>query len=244
MSGLIPEFENPEDHPFHYIKDKDQRAFLLAYSILGIQTHACDAAGLRQGAQYAWVNDPDFQRAKKVARKMSVSRLEDVTRIRAQEGVAKYKFDRHGQPLRHPENCVCGHHIREHIRRSPESVRGHESSYGSGQPIYFCPGEDPDDPDASTFYGEPYKEHKYSDNLARFLLESLDRETFGKSIDIRSRVMNIDFTKLPTPILSRIVDGESPMQVVMEYLESDQFQQLLESGDPNEILQEDDDEEG
>lgn len=235
MSGsFLPPGEkaglNVDLHPdqFADIEDLDKRVWLIAYARTGNKSRAARAAGLYSGVEYtkAWAEDEQFQEAFKLAQKIAVDGLNDEARRRATEGVKKHKFDRGGAPIRHPEECLCGHHMSEHtsVAVYPDSedhdlrkVRDH-----------YCPGEDPEDPGARTFVGIPYVETEYSDGLLIRLLQAYDTRWKDK-LEVTRGLDDIPWERLPDEAIRRINSGEDP-DVVLATLASQMKDRLLSEG--------------
>lgn len=194
---------------FARVADPVRRAWLIAYAECGIHTEASRAVGRSSNLYQYWLKtDPEFKRAyEEVAIPLVGRSLQDEAVRRAKYGRKKYKFTSSGEPVRHPELCVCDHHIDAHYRRR---------NVVTGQPEWVCPGFDQHDPDAQTFYGIPYSERETSDTLLRYLLDGFMPEMHGRKLKIQKVVEQIDYSRLPNDLLDRIIQGENPLNVLAE----------------------------
>ena len=126
------------------------------------------------------------------------------------EGLRSYKFDRHGNPLKHPELCTCAHEIRSHANDGPCTEHG-------------CA--------CSTFVGTPYFEHAYSDKLLLELLKVNLPEEFGDkssaSLEVNAILANLDMSRLPDAALVRIQNREHPLAVLASIVEGDAYAREL-----------------
>lgn len=199
---------DPSDLPttrsaFSDIMDVRKRTYLVAFASSGHKARSAEKAGVDPSLPYAWQeDDPQFAEAFEIAERMAVDALNDEAMRRAVHGVTRYKFTRGGEPIRHPDQCVCGHHIDEHTRVGVGAAR-----------TFLCPGEDRDDLDARQFFGKPYVEHEYSDGLLTTLLKAHDPR-FKDKLQLSGMMGNIALDQLPTEALSRIAGGEHPMAVL------------------------------
>lgn len=96
-----------EVEPFPEIAHPKKRAFLAAYARTGNVTQAAAAAGITRRTHYVWLHEdgPDgdaYREAFERAEEEAADWLEAEARRRAVEGVVRYKFDKKGNPLRHP----------------------------------------------------------------------------------------------------------------------------------------------
>ena len=109
-------------------------------------------AGVERHSPHHWRKTvPGFTEAEAVAMRMSVEYLRDEARRRAVEGTRLYKHHpKTGEPLAHPELCLCEHGLRSHAGDQ------HQGACGE------C--------DCARFRGAPYYEHSYSDRLLERLL--------------------------------------------------------------------------
>lgn len=142
-------------------------AFREAYATLGNGAATCDAIGIKYDRYRTWCKNPErypeWDEIYKDAQERFGQWLESHARQRATEGVRQYKFDKSGKPLKHPEQCVCEHHI----------------SYHDAECL-LCPCEE--------FEGRPYFEDARSDALLKFMLESnLEkyRRRMEKTVDMK-----------------------------------------------------------
>lgn len=127
---------------------------------------------------------------------------------RAVEGVKSFKFDKEGIPLRHPEECECGHHLRSHPKlqvggdslalKDSEPVRPPVDSLANG--CIEC--------DCSQFLGAPYFEHSYGDTLLIFLTKGALPERYRDRMEVRGLLANLDLNLLPNALVDRIANGE------------------------------------
>ncbi|MEM7515546.1 MAG: terminase [Planctomycetota bacterium] len=84
--------------------DPKKRAFLAAYAETGTLRAASRASGVSRRSHHNWIaNDAAYAEAVAEARELASDRLEDEARTRAIEGMRRYKFDRNGDPIKHPE---------------------------------------------------------------------------------------------------------------------------------------------
>ena len=47
-----------------------------------------------------------------------------------------------------------------------------------------------------------------------YILKGLKPETYRERVEVRESIANIDYNKLPSHLLQRIVDGEHPLSVL------------------------------
>jgi hypothetical protein len=82
---------------------KKQAAFLAAYISTGSISHAARAAETSRTSHYRWMEESkEYQELFEAAKEEALENLERETRFRAMEGLRIYKFDRDGNPLKHP----------------------------------------------------------------------------------------------------------------------------------------------
>ena len=133
---------------------------------------------------------------------MAGSQLEDVARRRAVDGLRSYKFDKEGIPLRHPDECDCGHPRLAHPRLEVE---------GSSTPSTQCTmGEC----GCTTFLGRPYWEDKMSDTLLIFLTKGALPNRYREIREVRGVLAKLDLNQLPNDLVARIAQGEHPEAVL------------------------------
>lgn len=212
MPGQVPDLvetlpPDPE-HPFGELRDGKMRAFCVAYAAHGSKTRAAKEAGISASLIYTrrWREDDEFQAAMARAYMMSADELETEARRRAVDGVRQYKYDRDGNPLRHPTMCECGHSIDHHPRPGPPPSDGS---------VLHRPCRHPDCDDCYTFEGEAYYEHSFSDTLLKFLLTGAVPDRYSKrTVEFRGLLAKLDLTKLPDAIVDRIASGDNPLEVL------------------------------
>ena len=190
--------------PFAHVAHPAKRAFLEAFAETGNKSKAAKLAGVHRRTPHTeqWTSDPVFADALEVARKMTVDLMADAAHTRAVDGVRVYKFDKDGTPLRHPEECRCGHHVEAHLR-DPED----EGSHACLIPDCEC----------GTFLGRPYYDHAYSDKLLETLLRSHDPDRFRQVKEVRGWMASIDLNDLPNWAIDAIAKGENYYAVVARW---------------------------
>lgn len=183
-----------DDSPFSHIREPRKRAYLTAFAQLGRYGDAAQAAGIDSSLPRtaAWRTDEEFQEALEDARIMAGSVLEDAAHRRAIEGTRAYKFDKDGDPLRHPDECECGH---------PRAVHGMKGELCSD---CTCP----------SFAGRPYYEEKYSDLLLIFLTKGVLPSRYREIREVRGVLAKLDLNMLPNDMIARIAAGEHPEAVL------------------------------
>ncbi len=78
--------------------------FLKAYATCGNITAAARACDIHRNLHYnTWLKDPEYVEAFKDAGDEAIETLEAEARRRAHDGLVRYKFDKNGDPIRHPE---------------------------------------------------------------------------------------------------------------------------------------------
>ena len=145
---------------------------------------------------------------------MAADVLEDEAHRRAVEGLKSYKFNKDGIPLRHPERCECGHHMRHH----PKLALGGDS---------LASKDDEEKPQRSlatacikeecgcgAFVGAPYFEHTYADTLLIFLTKGALPERYRELKEVRGVLANLDLNLLPNHLVARVAAGE-PIEAVL-----------------------------
>lgn len=235
MPGSVPDLVedielDPLDDLFPEVGDRRMRAFLAAYAEHGVKYRACAAAGISDRLIYTprWRNNEAFQAAMKEAYKLSAYSLEDEARRRAVEGMRRYRFNRHGENVRHPELCECGHGLAHHPRRAPEDVpeaqvvdpetgrEGIDYAVANRRPCNDPECVDADHP-CTDFIGMPYYEHEYSDTLLKTLLSGARPDRYAKkTLEVKAMLAKLDVSKLPAPLVERIAAGEHPMAVLSQ----------------------------
>ncbi len=204
-----------DDRPFELIGDSKKRAWLTAYALTGRTDLASKAAGISKGLIYTprWRDDDLFQQAREEARVMAADVLVDEATRRAVEGVKSYKFDKEGIPLRHPENCECGHSRASHVRlkdaddpeRAPTTMPCGATwieADDAGEEVGLA------ECDCTQFVGEPYFEHSYADTLLIFLTKGALPERYRDRMEVRGLLANLDLNLLPNALVDRIANGE------------------------------------
>lgn len=214
-----------EDHhlelghgPFAHIQHPRKRAYLEGVARHGVKTRAAEEAGINSSTPYSrqWREDAEYTAALEVAERMAADLLVDEARKRGAEGLVRYQFDRDGAPLRHPNECECGHHRLVH-------AVGEEERRTS---CTECTCE--------RFVRAYYTETAYSDRLLQFLLQGLKPETFGNRLELRGALATLDLARLPDALVDRIANGENPMQVLVSALEGGEVEGLLPPGEEAE----------
>jgi len=82
---------------------KKQTAFLSAYVETGSISHAARAAEMARITHYRWMEtSKEYQNLFEAAKEEALENLEREARFRAVEGLRMYRFDRDGNPLKHP----------------------------------------------------------------------------------------------------------------------------------------------
>lgn len=87
-------------------KERNQNAFLAALADTGNISRSAIAAGIKRGLHYKWLEEDEegtYLARVNEALDTAADELEAEARRRAIEGLRRYKFDRAGQPLQHPE---------------------------------------------------------------------------------------------------------------------------------------------
>ena len=194
------------ERAFHYIDHPKKRAFLTAYALLGNKRRAAQAADVERTIIYSpqWRNDEEFQEALEDARIMAADVLEDEAHRRAMEGTRSYKFDKDGIPLRHPDECECGHQRTRHVPRPR----------GAGQTGSLTNSCTTEDCGCEGFTGTPYYEHAYSDTLLIFLTKGALPERYREIREVRGMLAKLDLNLLPNNLIQRIAQGE-PIESVL-----------------------------
>lgn len=184
-----------DESVFPNIRESNKRAFLTAYALTGHVARSCAAAGISTRLPYTpgWRRDESFQEAYEEARLMSSVALEDEARRRAIDGDRVYKFDKDGDPLRHPDECECGHPRGDHALAAA------------------CTAEECS---CSSFHGRPYYELKKSDVLLIFLTKGALPERYRELKEVRSTLAKLDLSLLPNDMIARIAAGE-PIESVL-----------------------------
>lgn len=182
--------------------DPRMRAFVVAYALTGSIIRACKAARVSHMTTRTpqWREDPEFQRAMGLAEEVIAERMEAEARRRATEGTRSYKFTKEGVPLRHPEECECGHGIGVHARGKVDGVEARTSCTECS---------------CTRFLGAFYFEHAYSDRLLEFVLKAQSPEKYGDRLQVRGLLGSLDISKLPDDVVQRIADGGDPMEVLV-----------------------------
>lgn len=84
-----------------------QTAFLAAFSVLGQVQKSARAIGISFSTHNLWLReakkDGPYKKGFEIAQKIAQQSLEDEAVYRATEGLRKYKFDKDGNPIKHPE---------------------------------------------------------------------------------------------------------------------------------------------
>ncbi len=196
-----------DDRPFQHISHPKKRAYLTAFAELGHHGDAARAAGIstRLTRTPGWLEDDEYQEAYEEARIMAGDRLEDVAHRRAVEGLRSYKFDKDGIPLRHPDECDCGHN------RIAHPTLEVPDEYGGGDPSRPCTAEECG---CIAFHGRPYYEDKMSDVLLIFLTKGILPTRYREIREVRGVLAKLDLNQLPNHLVQRIADGEHPEAVL------------------------------
>lgn len=211
-----------DDSPFSHIRHPKKRAFLTAFSALGHYGDAARAAGIHRSLTRTagWRNDQEYQEALEEARIMAGEHLEDAAHRRAVDGVRSYKFDKEGIPLRHPEECDCGHPRVAHrlvsigeegeppTQTKPCSVTHVHSDEETGEELGL------ESCDCQDFIGRPYYEDKYSDVLLIFLTKGVLPDRYREIREVRGVLAKLDLNQLPNVMVARIAAGEHPEAVL------------------------------
>ncbi len=84
-----------------------QRIFLACYAKTGNVSRSAKAARIDRETHQNWLKFPglageDYRAAFAAAEEMAADVLEEEARRRAVTGLVRYRFDRHGNPLKHP----------------------------------------------------------------------------------------------------------------------------------------------
>ena len=144
---------------------------------------------------------------------MAAEHLREEATRRAVEGTRLYKHHpKTGDPLRHPELCLCDHGLRSHA--------GEEHQGGCGE----C--------DCARFRGAPYYEHAYSDRLLERLLEAGLPEEFARrsSVEVKGVLGRVDLdvlmARLPDEQISRLSRGE-PLDLVLGEMGEDALRRAV-----------------
>lgn len=203
---------------FESIDNPKQRAFLVNFARLGSRRLAATASGICYGRWRAndWRLDPDFQEAYRLAQDIAAEQIEDEFHDRAMNGQRKYKFSKDGAPISHPDVCECGHDRSDH-------VRGPNGSYGPCiAPESSC----------DAFTPRPYYELDKSDYLLSRLAQANLPGKFGQKqrIQISGILGNLDYSKLPDDIITRLASGENPISVLGELLGISEVEALPPGG--------------
>ena len=139
-----------------------------------------------------WRAEPDYIDAMEEARLMAAEFLEDAAIERAVDGMRSYRCNKEGLPVRHPDECDCGHPRAEHGQGPCETK----------------------DCECSEFMGRPYYELSYSDRLLETLLRANLPDKYKTTAEIRGLLANIDLNLLPNKLVDRIAAGEPPLAVL------------------------------
>jgi len=192
-----------DDRPFNHIREPRKRAYLTAFALTGHGGDSARAAGIDPSLPHTrgWRNDEEYQDALEEARIMAGAHLEDVAHRRAVDGVRSYKFDKDGIPLRHPDECDCGHPRLAH----PGLLDGDRKL---SQPCTM------DECGCVTFLGRPYFEDKYSDTLLIFLTKGILPQRYREIREVRGVLAKLDLNQLPNDLVARIAAGEHPEAVL------------------------------
>lgn len=200
-----------DPEPFAHIVDPKKRAYLTAFSLLGHHGKSATAAGIAHSLTRTrgWRKDDEFMEAMEEARLMAAEGLEDVARERATEGVRNYKFDKDGIPLRHPDECECGH-----PRLAHPMLVGEETSSERGVGDHMEHPCTMEECGCEEFTGRPYYEHSYSDTLLIFLTKGALPERYREIREVRGMLARLDLNQLPNHLVARIAAGEHPEAVI------------------------------
>ncbi len=187
--------------PFQHISEPKKRAFLTAFALTGHTTRSCEAADISPGLIYTngWTRDETFQEAYEDARIMAGDALTNAARERAIEGMRSYKFSKEGVPLRHPEECDCGHPRTAH----PSLAQDGEEGKSIVTPCVM------DECGCRVFIGRPYFETKVSDTVLIFLLKGTFPERHAERREVRGLLAKLDLNMLPNTLIQRIAAGEA-----------------------------------
>lgn len=166
-------------------------AFLTAYRRTGIVRLACEAACVGRSSHYRWLEeDAAYRDAFELAKEDAAEVLEAEAHRRAVEGQRRYKFNKDGLPIRHPDLCECGHQRSQHVT--------------AGE--LLC--ADPECRTCGGFVGAPYYEHAYSDTLLIFTLKGLLPDKYRDRVEVRGLLARLDINLLPNHLVARIAAGE------------------------------------
>lgn len=185
-----------EPSVFPNITDPTKRAFLTAFALTGHVAKSCHAAGVVRQIVYSpgWARDESFQEAYMDARLAAGDVLTDEAQRRALGGNRNYKFDKEGIPLKHPDECDCGHPRSLHVTPSGDSLPR------------ACTG---DECECASFHGRPYYESVVSDTLLIFLLKGTFPDRHREIREVRGLLANLDLNMLPNALIQRIAQGEA-----------------------------------
>ena len=163
-----------------------EKAFLASLRQTGNVSRSARAAKIDRMLPYRHRNaHPDFAEAWDDAIEESADLLEAEARRRAVDGLVRFKFDRKGDPLRHPLVCACGH-------------GRHEGPCREGG----C--------QCQQFTGQPYYELEYSDALLSLLLRGNRPEKYRERDTELSRE---DLNRLISQELAKLVKAQQASAV-------------------------------
>ena len=199
---------------FPAVTHPTRRAWLIAYILTqGKVGRTCDAVGVSRATHrcVAWKDDFHFQEGLKRAEEIVGDLIEDEAKRRAVDGTRQFQFTKSGAPIKHPEDCECGHHHLGHTLIS--AAEGKENyAYRAMCETKDCKCE--------RFRGVPYFEHAYSDMLMKTLLQGYKREKYGDKMEVKAALQGIDFNALPNWAIARMVAGENLLSVMLSVFEA------------------------
>jgi hypothetical protein len=215
--------DDQDDEPRYIYGGKiteTQQRYLMHLAREGHKGRAAEATGIHPATAWRWKRGtdtqepaPDYLAALAIAEDLSDDRIEDEVRRRAMEGEPRYRFSG-ATPVRHPENCECGHNVREHAKPPEDDDKGPRPCRAFG-----C--------DCDRFYGEPYVEHERSDRLLGKLIEAKKpREYATRRVEYTRQ---IDWDRLPDHLVARIARGED-VNAVLASAADEGERYLLKSG--------------
>lgn len=162
------------------MKRERQYAFLQAFRTAGNRgsiTQAAEASQVRRHAHYDWMAEEDglYAFEFKDAQVRLGELLEEEAVRRATVGRKRYKFTKTGDPIKHPELCVCGGVLRDHT----DVVRAEDG----GPPLRGCVATN-----CADFVGQPYYELEASDTLLIVMMKAHMPERHRERVDMKGNV--------------------------------------------------------
>lgn len=171
------------------MKRERQYAFLQAFRQAGNRgsiTQAAEAVPVHRGQHYDWMEDEAYAAEFRDAQQRLGELLEAEALRRATVGRKRYKFTKTGDPIKHPELCVCGAILRDHtvVVRDPDG----------GPPMRGCEATGCGD-----FVGQPYYEMEASDTLLIVMMKAHMPERHRERHDVRGAVDHTHAVQLYMP---------------------------------------------